>query len=587
MATVFQTPQLNLYNFDKPEAQDSRYVLTSPRSLEACSRLHIKPLSLLPMSLEAFERQHSGKSPELIKLLYNQWERKRLSKLDRCREARENMIKEDYLATKKVDGFTKQSFKVEIKPNKQSEPRKFGDFSLSKTKLSKDQPSRKKVATKKECKNEATKTEDSASKEKSRKSRSVMFAVSPFASNKLPKSSYKWIASSLQLNTSNMQRDKKLVNLMKERMQEGEKEEEKKMLKWKEWDEIRKEEEVKKRHQVLKLNKNIAMSRIQWQRKLQEKENQKKAETKEQEQDLLRIIEESETHHCELVEQQRKMKLMELKERQDEMNQRKIRQAKSFEELQKRAEQFQKSTEKKLNKRMKKAERLRLEKELKELENIKMMNCRERKRFEQIHLQLKEERQIDELKKAKDLEDKLIKAEDIRNRLLENGDRRCNANRLSERIQETRKNHERINNENERRIQELVGNKNKQLKKAEEIARTNAVIRASKTHNMRNMFEHKWKINYRKIHLVEEETKKKTQKEINQKNNRLERHLQLKESRANFTRHYAQINELERESLKRKYNNFNKMAQQAKLLNSIGHGPRTAMVNHSNVDLMC
>lgn len=53
--------------------------------------------------------------------------------------------------------------------------------------------------------------------------------------------------------------------------------------------------------------------------------------------------------------------------------------------------------------------------------------------------------------------------------------------------------------------------KNKQLKKAEEIARTNAVIRASKTHNMRNMFEHKWKINYRKIHLVEEETKKKTQ----------------------------------------------------------------------------
>ena len=43
-----------------------------------------------------------------MQLLYNQWERKRLSKLDRCREARENMIKEDYLATKKVDGFTKQ-----------------------------------------------------------------------------------------------------------------------------------------------------------------------------------------------------------------------------------------------------------------------------------------------------------------------------------------------------------------------------------------------------------------------------------------------------------------------------------------------
>ena len=34
--------QINLYNFEDPQFEDSRYVMTSPRSLEACSRLGIK-----------------------------------------------------------------------------------------------------------------------------------------------------------------------------------------------------------------------------------------------------------------------------------------------------------------------------------------------------------------------------------------------------------------------------------------------------------------------------------------------------------------------------------------------------------------
>ena len=34
--------KIDLYNFDHPDFIDSKYVLTSPRSLEACSRLNIK-----------------------------------------------------------------------------------------------------------------------------------------------------------------------------------------------------------------------------------------------------------------------------------------------------------------------------------------------------------------------------------------------------------------------------------------------------------------------------------------------------------------------------------------------------------------
>lgn len=35
-------PKIDLYNFDHSDFVDSKYVLTSPRSLEACARLKIK-----------------------------------------------------------------------------------------------------------------------------------------------------------------------------------------------------------------------------------------------------------------------------------------------------------------------------------------------------------------------------------------------------------------------------------------------------------------------------------------------------------------------------------------------------------------
>jgi len=59
---------LDLYNFDSPTAEGSKYVLTSPRSLEACSRLHIKPVQLLPKSLSDFAEENTGKSSEFIQV---------------------------------------------------------------------------------------------------------------------------------------------------------------------------------------------------------------------------------------------------------------------------------------------------------------------------------------------------------------------------------------------------------------------------------------------------------------------------------------------------------------------------------------
>ena len=48
--------KIDLENFESPEHQSSKYILTSPRSLEACSRLKIKPTELVEKSM--FEIEH-------------------------------------------------------------------------------------------------------------------------------------------------------------------------------------------------------------------------------------------------------------------------------------------------------------------------------------------------------------------------------------------------------------------------------------------------------------------------------------------------------------------------------------------------
>jgi hypothetical protein len=86
------TTLLDLYNFES--ADDSRYVLTSPRSLEACARLNTKPVELLSRPYSEFVSENNGKSSDYIKILYDDFESKRVVKLQRCRKEREKIAME-------------------------------------------------------------------------------------------------------------------------------------------------------------------------------------------------------------------------------------------------------------------------------------------------------------------------------------------------------------------------------------------------------------------------------------------------------------------------------------------------------------
>ncbi|XP_071354528.1 coiled-coil domain-containing protein 177 [Trachinotus anak] len=86
---------LDLYNFDSPAAEGSRYVLTSPRSLEACARCGVKPVELLPRPLADFAREAPGRSMRVATGLFEVFERDRHAKLRQCREERERIVREE------------------------------------------------------------------------------------------------------------------------------------------------------------------------------------------------------------------------------------------------------------------------------------------------------------------------------------------------------------------------------------------------------------------------------------------------------------------------------------------------------------
>ncbi|KPP79549.1 Reticulocyte-binding protein 2-like, partial [Scleropages formosus] len=86
---------LDLYNFDSPDAEGSRYVLTSPHSLEACARCGVKPVELLPRPLVDFAREAPGRSMRVATGLFEAYEKDRHAKLKQCREERERIIREE------------------------------------------------------------------------------------------------------------------------------------------------------------------------------------------------------------------------------------------------------------------------------------------------------------------------------------------------------------------------------------------------------------------------------------------------------------------------------------------------------------
>ncbi|XP_060069109.1 coiled-coil domain-containing protein 177-like [Ylistrum balloti] len=87
--------KIDLYNFEDPHYEDGKYVLTSPRSLEACAKLGVKPVDLLYKPLAEFQEELLPQDVPLrtIYNVYDDHEQQRQIKLKMARDER-NKLKE-------------------------------------------------------------------------------------------------------------------------------------------------------------------------------------------------------------------------------------------------------------------------------------------------------------------------------------------------------------------------------------------------------------------------------------------------------------------------------------------------------------
>lgn len=74
--------KLDLENFNELRFSDSKYILTSPRSLQSCSNLGIKPVELLSKDFSNFRNdlQYQDLSIRTITEMFNECEKERISK---------------------------------------------------------------------------------------------------------------------------------------------------------------------------------------------------------------------------------------------------------------------------------------------------------------------------------------------------------------------------------------------------------------------------------------------------------------------------------------------------------------------------
>lgn len=96
MATLRSASQpgrrLDLNNFDSAGSERSRYVLTSPRSLQSCARLGIRPVQLLIKSLNELIAERNGLPVEAVRVMHESYEKERKKLLGMCQEERQRII---------------------------------------------------------------------------------------------------------------------------------------------------------------------------------------------------------------------------------------------------------------------------------------------------------------------------------------------------------------------------------------------------------------------------------------------------------------------------------------------------------------
>ncbi|XP_071537643.1 uncharacterized protein [Panulirus ornatus] len=151
--------RLDLYNYDQPQNQSCHYILTSPRSLEACRRLNIKPVDLLHQTREEYDAAHPDLPLQERLVAWHSQERHRLKRLREARHLRDRLLVDDERRTRTHGRGSGGGPRTESAPGTSSAPA----ASPEKEKGESEEAEKKEVKGKEEVREEGSRSSSPAS----------------------------------------------------------------------------------------------------------------------------------------------------------------------------------------------------------------------------------------------------------------------------------------------------------------------------------------------------------------------------------------------------------------------------------------
>ncbi|KAH9520091.1 hypothetical protein Btru_059929 [Bulinus truncatus] len=560
--------RIDLNNLEDVKFENSKYVLTSPRSLEACSRLNVKPIELLYKPLAEFQEELLPQDVPLRTIydMYDEREHIRQKKLELCRLERSKIIKEEnYLKSFKEDHIDvngdrqwaqrmslKDSFKIGAKEKLSSRAQEKESVKLHRELVSKKDSRSAKLHT------FAGSRPQSAERKTQRCTPSVTKGTKViYRSGSAP--------SSVKLPA----RDEKILKLMKDRREKERQYVAVSKRAHQIWeDQKRREETLKitaenKRRQLL-----AEENRLKSFRKLETDEQRDKEEEIDREWKLLKS-QDSDFHRELALMNQLKMQELQLSDKI--RKQAKLREIKELNRLTAKAEEEQ-AAKLLIAKQITNLESASEKKDAKiHQESLKkfLENRQEREQNEQRRKFLRNQEKQNEALVRSSMEIRLNQAEANLSQILDQRNRQLEEQQREEKakLYRARNAHKRLEDETKEWALSLLEHKKLMETRAQESVTRSTELKALLAQKQRREKELEHQKNLSRLQREDERWRKELEKSLLEKDRKIDELLEEKERIVAQTRALAQLSQTLRDDVKEKYQSdtFDKKVLEAQL----------------------
>ncbi|CAH1245930.1 CCDC177 [Branchiostoma lanceolatum] len=596
--------RLDLYNFDTPEAEGSRYVLTSPRSLEACARMGIKPVELLPKNLAELEDEYlpQGMPVRIIHGMFQEHETDRLRKLEKCREIRKQVIAEE-----KKNGMKKRT---PVSSSAKSEVPKTVPGSLTRSRTAWEIRSMTSESTR--SSQERSDAEDGTptktkrtrsrhpprSQSATRLTRSTSLRLSDLQklsiSGSRPSSASRRrdsnIAMRRTLSGADLpERDRRIVELMEARRRQEEEHAEIKTIAQLTWEEERERERIRREMAENERKQRIALEN----RRKEEEMRRRKEEMRREEEALRQDMEaavgskmQSWTEGHKVQEARRQRHLQEKKMREMQL---KHEQQQRLREKETEMRAFRESVEQQQMTRTATAEETRMKRRHLEHHRVRVKNATEVALYERRKTAVDQQRQQELESLRGDIETKYTSLEKNYQQQMLRRDLSLKAKSLEEKqqLERSRRVREQRDQEMQQWAEATVAEKEAAFQRAHEISSQTAQNKAARAAVIRAEKERLQRENLDRVMTEDSQYREEVTQTIVRKDMKSQSHHEQREAHVQRSRQKAHKSASLRDKVRNEYGRrtFDKMAKEAERVARMGSGIFTGNKNVSTFQI--